>query len=53
MSYAAIRTIADYSRSSCRLTGIGGDVWKTAAAEASQSLGITINSYSIGWKQDW
>ena len=37
----------------CVLTGIGGDAWKQAAAEASKTLGVKINAYSIGWKQDW
>ena len=37
----------------CLLTGVGGDKWKRAAYEASRYLGIKINAYSIGWKQDW
>ena len=37
----------------CLLTGLGGEVWREAAYEASQYLGITINVYSIGWQQDW
>jgi hypothetical protein len=37
----------------CLLTGAGGDKWKTAAESVSKSLGITINRYSIGWKQDY
>ena len=40
-------------KSFCLLTGPGGDKWKQAAAEAHQSLGVAINAYSIGWKQDW
>lgn len=37
----------------CLLTGNGGEKWKQAAAEASKSLGIKINAYSIGWLEDW
>jgi hypothetical protein len=37
----------------CILTGIGGEGWKTAAAEVSRDLDVPINAYSIGWGQDW
>lgn len=37
----------------CLLTGPGGQAWKDAAKTVSQSLGIGIVSYSIGWKQDY
>lgn len=37
----------------CLLTGIGGDKWKDAARKAAETLGIEINSYSIGWRQDY
>lgn len=37
----------------CLLTGPGGERWKSAAKEASASLGVPINAYRIGWKQDW
>ncbi|KAI9927174.1 hypothetical protein MW887_003558 [Aspergillus wentii] len=35
------------------LTGIGGEGWKTAAADVAQSLNITVNTYSIGFRQDY
>ncbi|OAL38560.1 hypothetical protein AYO20_02210 [Fonsecaea nubica] len=35
------------------LTGIGGDAWKTAAADAATVLGIPLVAYSIGWRQDY
>jgi hypothetical protein len=35
----------------CLLTGIGGDKWKHAARKATETLGIEINSYSIGGRQ--
>ncbi|KAF7882770.1 uncharacterized protein EAF02_006133 [Botrytis sinoallii] len=34
-------------------TGIGGERWRAAAAKAAEVLGIEINVYSIGWKQDY
>ncbi|KAF2858607.1 hypothetical protein K470DRAFT_296256 [Piedraia hortae CBS 480.64] len=37
----------------CIITGIGGDSWKVAAKVISARLGIPVNAYSIGWKQDW
>jgi 2-polyprenyl-6-methoxyphenol hydroxylase-like FAD-dependent oxidoreductase len=37
----------------CLLTGPGGEKWKHAAYEACRYLGIVVNVYSIGWKQDW
>ena len=37
----------------CLLTGPGGEKWKQAAYEACRYLGIDINAYTIGWKQDW
>lgn len=37
----------------CLLTGLGGEKWKQAAYEACRYLGVSINAYSIGWKQDW
>ena len=37
----------------CLLTGVGGEKWKEAAYEAVRYLGVPINAYSIGWKQDW
>ncbi|CZR58812.1 uncharacterized protein PAC_08704 [Phialocephala subalpina] len=40
-------------RTFCLLTGIGGDMWKTATQKAAGSLGISINAYSIGWRQDY
>ncbi|KAM0165343.1 hypothetical protein ACHAPG_000011 [Botrytis cinerea] len=37
----------------CLFTGIGGEKWRTAAAKAAEVLGIEINVYSIGWRQDY
>ena len=37
----------------CLLTGPGGEGWRQAAYETCKYLGIEINVYSIGWKQDW
>lgn len=37
----------------CLLTGIGGDGWKKAAHDAVRLVGVKINAYSIGWRQDW
>lgn len=38
----------------CLLTGIGGaEAWKEAAKRCTEELGVPINAYSIGWKQDW
>lgn len=37
----------------CLLTGIGGGKWKDAARKAGEVLGIEVNSYSIGWRQDY
>lgn len=37
----------------CLLTGPGGQDWKAAAEKVSKSLGIEIQTYSIGWKQDY
>jgi len=37
----------------CLLTGIGGERWKKSAAVVGESLGIKINTYSIGWGQDY
>lgn len=34
-------------------TGIGGQVWKTAAETISLELGISIKAYSIGYGQDF
>lgn len=34
-------------------TGIGGEAWKLAATKVSHELGVTINSYSIGFRQDY
>jgi hypothetical protein len=40
-------------RAFCLLTGPGGEKWKEAAEKASATLGIDINTYSIGWGQDY
>ncbi|KAF7905099.1 uncharacterized protein EAF01_005620 [Botrytis porri] len=40
-------------RQFCLFTGIGGEKWRAAAAKASEALGVEINVYSIGWKQDY
>ncbi|EME50257.1 hypothetical protein DOTSEDRAFT_41381 [Dothistroma septosporum NZE10] len=37
----------------CLLTGVGGDAWKKAAFEACRYLGVVVNTYSIGWHQDY
>lgn len=37
----------------CLITGQGGQDWKAAADAVSQTLGIEITSYSIGWRQDY
>lgn len=37
----------------CLLTGIGGATWKESAAKVAKQLGIKINAYSIGWRQDF
>jgi hypothetical protein len=37
----------------CLLTGIGGSKWKDAASEVAEALGVKVNSYSIGWGQDY
>ena len=37
----------------CLLTGPGGQGWKLAAATVSEAFGVSIASYSIGWKQDY
>jgi 2-polyprenyl-6-methoxyphenol hydroxylase-like FAD-dependent oxidoreductase len=34
-------------------TGIGGEVWRAAAANVSKELDIKINVHSIGFRQDW
>ena len=35
------------------LTGIGGELWKKAASQASEALGVPLSAYSIGFRQDW
>ncbi|KAJ5690421.1 hypothetical protein N7462_004813 [Penicillium macrosclerotiorum] len=35
------------------LTGIGGEAWKAAACRVTHDLGVTINVYSIGFRQDY
>jgi hypothetical protein len=37
----------------CLLTGIAGGKWKDAASIAAEALGVEIDSYSIGWGQDY
>ena len=37
----------------CLLTGIGGGSWKSATAKVEEELGVKVNSYSIGFRQDW
>jgi hypothetical protein len=37
----------------CLLTGIGGCKWKDTARKVAEALGIKVNSYSIGWGQDY
>ncbi|QSZ32490.1 hypothetical protein DSL72_002068 [Monilinia vaccinii-corymbosi] len=37
----------------CLFTGIGGEGWRIAVRKAAETLGIEINVYSIGWKQDY
>ncbi|VBB79390.1 Putative Oxygenase [Podospora comata] len=37
----------------CLLTGFGGGRWKEAAKSVGEKLGLQINSYSIGWNQDY
>ena len=34
-------------------TGIGGNAWKVAAATVTESLGVFIKAYSIGFDQDY
>lgn len=35
------------------LTGPGGEEWKRAARSAEEELGVPVNAYSIGWRQDY
>jgi hypothetical protein len=35
------------------LTGIGGQIWKDAASQVATRLGIPINAYAIGFRQDY
>ncbi|KAJ5279269.1 hypothetical protein N7478_004641 [Penicillium angulare] len=35
------------------LTGIGGKAWKEAASQVGKQLGVSINAYSIGFRQDF
>lgn len=35
------------------LTGPGGEAWKAAAKAAGEQLGVAVNAYGIGWKQDY
>ncbi|KAK5722613.1 hypothetical protein LTR15_005844 [Elasticomyces elasticus] len=37
----------------CLITGVGGEAWKEAASHAAKDCGIDVNSYSVGWTQDW
>lgn len=37
----------------CLITGIGGGAWRDAAATTAQRLGVKINAYSVGWRQDY
>ncbi|KAK0614892.1 putative 2,4-dichlorophenol 6-monooxygenase [Bombardia bombarda] len=34
-------------------TGHGGDAWKEAAEKVGKEVGVKINAYSIGFRQDW
>ncbi|RFU25148.1 hypothetical protein B7463_g11188, partial [Scytalidium lignicola] len=34
-------------------TGIGGEAWVEAAKSVTEDLGVTVNAYSIGFRQDW
>lgn len=34
-------------------TGIGGDCWKPAASGIASKLGVPLQVYSIGFRQDW
>lgn len=34
-------------------TGYGGDAWKEAAQKISQSTGIPINTYKVGFGLEW
>ena len=35
------------------LTGIGGELWKEAAIQASETLRVPVVAHSIGFRQDW
>ncbi|KAL4810603.1 FAD binding domain-containing protein [Aspergillus unguis] len=35
------------------IRGPGGQVWKDAAAQVSEQLGIPLNAYTIGYRQDY
>jgi hypothetical protein len=35
------------------LTGIGGEAWKAAASQVSETLGVSIAAFSIGFRQDY
>lgn len=35
------------------LTGIGGEFWKIAADQVARELGVPLQTYSIGFRQDW
>ena len=37
----------------CLLTGIGGKIWKKAAAGVMEKLGVEVRCCSIGWQQDF
>jgi hypothetical protein len=37
----------------CLFTGPGGENWKRAAAAIANKFSIPINSFSIGFGQDW
>lgn len=37
----------------CLLTGIGGENWKDAAIKVAQKLQVEVNTYAIGWRQDY
>jgi hypothetical protein len=37
----------------CLITGPGGQSWKESAQQVTKVIGVDIQGYSIGWKQDY
>jgi hypothetical protein len=51
--YKSTIDLAGHGAFTLFISGPGGQGWKDAAAKTSKQMGVPMNAYTIGYRQDW